>query len=788
MQKILIYTCFLIFPLLCFATDPHFQTTEEILALAHQQKPTECASKIFSDALRAHANEVSETDDERIVRAWAKQTMESPDVLKQILNECPEMAVDDTETIHFTPIVYKFSDAPDARTLTINYSVQPRVLKQKLILASKPSLPNGDANPKLMDPDDPAKYLNTEPAWYAIMVVQHDSLKDFVGNEKNNTLSVKYLDDHIDAIYPKGYYCTSKSAISLGNNADTINKVVHKVVDIEDDTNDYYVAGDVNLEWVMYAEISAEVLITVATLGIGEGAMIGLKSIRAGKTGVRLAKNLSKLKKIDKVKDYVEATNRIAKNTDKISKMEQNVANAKKYENALKNAEKAKQAGKDASKYEKEAQEILEKAKKIDSDITSDALKNTDNFKDSIKTLEKETKDLNETLEKTLKENKKLLDDKKKALKKARKDADRLSVKYYDKTAKELDSTRDLIKSEKELNKIKDADKRAKAIEKNNQLKQRAQELEKTLKDIEGGSTLGDYGKLKREINELESIDKYVDTAKQLDEVIKYRKDLLTAKHLFTRPQTGNIFTKNLKRIKAIGKTLRASNTGAKTMGKAGRVARAGMSSRSAKFGDWLFDVTLKHGARLGRIYRDTGIVYGVLTFLGDMYDRTSATSKEFSNGIEFKPLCLLSADDLAGQENVVNYGMWLMWVGNSTDPADDDAAYLQAMDFAAKFYYQLDEYQDEHGANCNVDIYVVRPIIRLDETNTDDPHGELFYLFMNEIPWSTAEQFGEQIKDVEDWERNQQQLEETDPDGKYAQPEQIADSEEYDEDYEDEE
>ena len=111
---------------------------------------------------------------------------------------------------------------------------------------------------------------------------------------------------------------------------------------------------------------------------------------------------------------------------------------------------------------------------------------------------------------------------------------------------------------------------------------------------------------------------------------------------------------------------------------------------------------------------------------------------------------------------------MWLMWVGNSTDSADDDAAYLQAMDFASKFYYQLDEFQDENSANCNVDIYVVHPIIRLDETNVDNPSGELFYLFMNDIPWSTADQFGDQVSNIEDWERAQQILAQQDPQNKY--------------------
>ena len=605
-----------------------FKTTEEILAIAHAEYPTNCASTVFSNALYEHANEVSEYTEENKVRSWAKQIMESPDVLEQIL-QCDEIKnlADDT-TINFTPIVYKFGDYDDARTITINYSTQPKVLKQKLILANKPSTPNGDANPKLMDPNDPAKYLNTEPAWYGIMVVQHDSLKDFVGADKNNTLSVKYLDEHIDDIYPKGYHCTSKSA--LANDSDTINKVMHQVVDMEKDTNDYYVAGDVNLQWISYAEIAAEIIITIVTYGAGEAALVGAKGAQATKTAKNLSKEVKALSKLDDVQDYIKTAHKISKYTDDIADLEKAAKAAKKADNAV------------------------------------DAAKKADQIKDLKQELKNATKE--------------------------------------------------------------------------------AEQMVKTSKNVK----------------------KYKEAADTFTEVMKYRRAL----RAFKRPQTGNILVRNLKKLKAAGKTLKASNNGAKMLKKAGRVARSGMSSRSAKIGDWLFDATLKHGARLGRFTRDVGLVYGAITFLGDMYDYTSTTSKEFSNGIEFKPLCLLSADDLEGHENEVNYGMWLMWEGNSTDSADDDAAYLQAMDFASKFYYQLDEYQDEHGAECNVDIYVVRPIIRLDETNTTDPKGELFYLFMNEIPWSTAEQFGEQIPDVKDWERNQQKLESEDPNGKYKKAE----------------
>jgi len=655
------------FPLIAQGTNENL-TTPELLETLHGNTPTNCAGQIFSNALYEHANEVSDSDDEQQVRFWAKQTMESPDVLTKLL-ECDEIkhTADDT-TIIFTPIIYEFPGK--TRTITINYSTQPKVLKQKLILASKPSLPNGDANPKLMDPNDTAKYLNTEPAWYAIMVVQHDSLSQFVGPGKNNTLSVKYINDNIDSIYPHGYYCTSKSAIA--NDNDTINKVVHEVVDLEKDTNDYYVAGDVNLEWVMYAEIAAEVILTAATAGAGEGIMAGLKGVRATKNAKNLSKTVKNLSKMDDVKNYLENARKIKQRTDNIADIEQNLKNAKNYEKALKNAEKG---GKNAAKYQKEADEILEAAKKIDKNMTPEKLKNADQLADEYKNTTKKLQD---------------------------------EIKKLEKTAKQM---------------------------------------EKDSKNVK----------------------QYKESAETFSDLMKYRREL----RAFRRPQTGNVITRNLKKIGTYGKSLKAANNGAKLMTKAGKLGRAGMSSTSAKIGDWLMDATLKHGSRLGRFTRDVGLIYGAIVFLGDMYDRTSSTSKEFSNGIEFKPLCLLSADDLEGYDNVVNYGMWIMFEGNSTDPADDDAAYLQAMDFAAKFYYQLDEYQDEHGANCNVDIYVVRPIIRLDETNMDEPKGELFYLFMNEIPWSTAEQFGEQIPNVADWERNQSELELSDPNGKYKHHEQ---------------
>jgi hypothetical protein len=80
---------------------------------------------------------------------------------------------------------------------------------------------------------------------------------------------------------------------------------------------------------------------------------------------------------------------------------------------------------------------------------------------------------------------------------------------------------------------------------------------------------------------------------------------------------------------------------------------------------------------------------------------------------------------------------MWLMWAGDATSPTDDDAAYLQAFDFADKFHIDLLETMDETNNHaCNVDIYVVRPILR----NPDKENPEMYYLIMNDKPWTTSE------------------------------------------------
>ena len=724
-------------------SDPNSESVEEILARVYNDSnKTECASDAFLKSLHKYANKIDETDSEQAVKLWAHASMTSdPAILNEILS-CPELAnIDEYTTVVFSPITFTF---PGGRTLTINYTTQKKVLEQKLELARKRQMfdENGNPNPKLMDPTDPYIYLNTEPAWYAIMVVQHDALKDFVGPNKNNTVSMQYIEDNIDKLYPRGYHCTSKSAIALDN--DTINQVVRQVVNIEDeDSNDYYVAGDIDLGWIFYAEIAADIIITVATAGTGQFITGSLKGLRASKTGIQLAKNMNKLKKFENVEKYLKATNQI----DRINDYQRLFKEYKSADNAT-----------DIAKYEKELQDAFKYVNKADSNITEAMLRDPDKAADIIKGLNKTVDNLTD-VSKELKDTKKLLEQ-------ARRNADPSRIKEFENAYKELDKLRDAQENGTTIARIKNNAKRAEAQAKFERNQQRIKELENTIKNFENSPDMGDYAKYRKEVDNLESVEKYMKQADALNDVLKYHATLTGY-----RKQTGNIFTKNLKRIGAGIKSYRAINKGAWTLTKAGYTARAGMSSFSSKVGSWLFDATLKHGSRYGRFKYKLGKVYGGITLAKivlDLYDYTSTTSNEFTSGITFKPFCLLSADDIQGQDNVVNYGMWLMWQGNSTEPYDDDAAYLQSIDFASKFFYQLDEFQDNHTPECNVDIYVVRPIIRLSPNDESDSDGELLYLFMNDKPWSTADQFHNAISNVADWEKEQEEKEKSDPDNKY--------------------
>lgn len=528
---------------------------------------TKCATKVFADALSANVSQIQETAHETDIRQWVYSAFAQPDVLTQVLS-CPEIAsAPAEETIKFIPIEYTF---PAGRKIVINYETSPKILHQRLTIGGKRALPSDDPNPRIGTDADNTVWTNTDPAWYGIMVVQSGTLREFAGDGKNNTISIRYINDNIDSLYPSGFMCTSKSAI-VGN-TDELHQVVKKSVNIEDDTNEYYVAGDINLQWISYAEIALDIAITVATLGGGAVILGTTKAARASKALKTLTTTMRTLRKTESVQEYIRLGQKYARATDELKKIDR---------------------AKDAAAYANKSDEI---------------------------------KQLGESL-------------------------------------RALEQTDDNVK-------------------------------------------------------------RYRQAAETFTDLNKYRRNLRSMK---LPKQRGNIVARTWRSFKA-------ANTGGKLLNRGTRVARSGVTS--GKVRDWLFYSTLANAGKLARLEEGGGLLYGAINFIGDMYDRTDTSTGKFTNNIEFKPLLLLSADDLTGQENVVNYGMWLMWVGDSVSPADDDAAYLQAMDFAEKVWQDFLTYQDETGNHyCDIDIYVVRPIIR--NPGTDD--AELYYLIMNDEPWTTS-------------------------------------------------
>ena len=203
---------------------------------------TECATGAFANALAQTAGNVSESDAEEIIQQWIYTTFSDEQTLKNVL-ACPEIAnAADNDTIKFMPIQYTF---PGGREIIINYATQPKVLKQRIAIANKRGTPSSDPNPRIGADD--AVWTNTDPAWYAIMVTEHGALDNLVGPDKNNTISLDYIKNNIDSLYPsgRGGKCTDRSAIARNKTA--VNTVMREqTVDIPNDTNDYYVAGDVN--------------------------------------------------------------------------------------------------------------------------------------------------------------------------------------------------------------------------------------------------------------------------------------------------------------------------------------------------------------------------------------------------------------------------------------------------------------------------------------------------------------------------------------------------------------
>lgn len=624
---------FLLFPLTAFAAGG-IDTTAELLNITTATN-TECATAEFNNALIENSYMVNENDDRDTVRDWIYDILQSPEVLGAVLS-CPEIADAEENTTLFMPIKYTF---PNGRTVEINYETQPKVLEQRFMLSTKTELPTDDPNPAVSSTDEHATWVNTEPAWYGIMVVQSGALREFVGPNKNNTVSMKWVEDNIDNLYPRNMdgWCSTKTGIG----AKTNNAMVHDVIRertaaMDNDKNNYYIAGDRNLKWISAAEIVVDIVLSVVSYGGFAVASGAAKGARAARTASKLGKTMKTLTKLDSVKDYIKASAKMHKVMRKTENAEKF---AKSFKNVAKLEERLAKAQKGSAKYNR--------------------------------------------IEKQL-------------------DAAR---KLHIEDAKKFDRAGE-FKNVKDLDKIDD-------IKKAN-----AKEIETIQEDM-----------AKMAKND-KNVAEYVKEYDALKDLIKYSKELKT----FKTARTGNIFHRTWQGAKNLRASAKAARTGTKTLDRAEKVAR--QASKSGRVRDWLFHSTMRNASRVARLGADLAALNFVIGLVGGFYDWADTDTDEFTNGISMKPFLLLSADSIEGQDNVVNYGMWLMWAGDSTNATDDDTAYLQAMDFAQKFYQDLTEMQDETGRHaCDVDIYVVRPIIR----NPDTDFQELYWLVMNDEPWSTA-------------------------------------------------
>ena len=724
---------------------------------------TPCASKVFAEQLAKTANTVNGTDDESVIQQWIYAIFSDTATLDSVL-KCPEIssAIEDS-AIKFTPIQYTF---PNGRLITVNYETQPKVLKQRLSLAYKRQLPSPDPNP-LINPSDPdAVWTNTNPAWYGIMVVESGALDNFVGPEKNNTVSMQYINDNISSLYPHGMNCTTKHALARDTKA--LNRAVTQTVGAEDDSNDYYVSGDANLEWIGYTEIALDVVVTVATSG-GWTVISGItKGTRASRALHGMVTTLKQLLNLDSIKDYIKHLNRIKQLTKELEILDtaSDITRSLSYTDELsKVGVKVVTDKKGITRYLDKNGKFLshnEVLKRID-DLPRGAKSYADELAEAgvevitdsdgtVRYLDKKGNIISD--DKVLK----LIDDlpnirkqkRKEEIAGIKKDIEKLkksdpNVEKYQETSdtfaklndyrheltdptKKIELTQQLKQTYSSLQKLRQTDSVKKYINTTAQITKLNDEI-KTL------DTVTDATKIAEKNKEIEKLRNSVKTLENSNDVKKYKElsnkysALNTSRHaLMKMPKRGNVFTRGVKVLKA-GK---AALSGNDLIAKGAKLGRA--SKFSTRIKDWLFNSTLKHIGTLAKVGATSGFVYGAIKFAGDMYDFTESSTGEFTNDIEFKPLLLLSADDIRGQENVVNYGMWLMWQGDSTHPEDDDAAYLQAMDFAAKFHEDLTETQNNTNSPCNVDIFVVRPIIR----NPDSDNPQLYYLIMNDIPWTT--------------------------------------------------
>lgn len=669
--------------------------------LAREPDATECATAAFADALAEQIQDVPEDTPQSDIETLIYAVFSNGATLERVV-ACPEIAnADEMDTIKFLPIKYTF---PGGREIVINYETQPKIIKQRLLLANKTNLPAGDPSPRLGDLNDPSIWTNTDPAWYGIIVTESGALSQFVGDGKNNTISLRYIEDNIDSLMPQSKKCTSGSA--LADDDENINQAVDKTVG---EDQDYYVSGDVNLQWISYLEIGLDVVITVATFGGGAVISGVTKAARAAKVMRNLATGMRALAKTESVTKYIRLSQRYAKLAAKAKKLKGS-RTITALDHDLERAERALAKMKPGSQkhiaQQAKVNDLKQRVKAL-----NDLAMNPENA-EARQILENGSKTARQSMKKVLDEGATI--------------ADPNDAKEMEEIAKTM---RDMERTDKNVKQYKQsADTFAELNKYRHQLlllrrpAQRGNVATRTLKSLravnKGTSAINDANKVAQK------------TVKQVKkEISRLEKE---AKKLSKAEQTAD----NIKRLELVTKEIKALRSAIGATKPTTFLGHVG--AKTGRLRDWLFHSSMKNIGKLGRMEEKAGLLYGAMKFAGDMYDWSETSTGDFTSGIEFKPLLLLSADDIKGQENVVNHGMWLLWQGDTYSASDDDAAYLQAMDFAEKFYRDLLDVQSETNDNsCNVDIYVVRPIIR----NPGEPNAELYYLIMNDTPWSTANQ-----------------------------------------------
>ena len=748
-KKIVFFLIILLIPLVSRAADTY--SVDELL----QRNPTntKCATAVFADALRATVDTLKNTGtpDEQLAQdadgseidTWVHLAFSMPATLSKIL-ECPEVkTATDNDTIVFETVSYTF---PNGRIIDINYETQKSILKQKLLLATKPKLATDDISPDIAaDAENGTVWVNVDPAWYAILVTEHGALSNYVAPGKTNVVALRYLQDNIKTLYPRdhdgifGTQCTSRSAIA--GDGDMINRAVTRTVggglphdaEITDaereqqktaESNDYFVYGDADLRWITALEVAADVVLTVVTFGGYEIVNGVLKFARATRAFNKSRVALQTLRKSRDVMQWI-----------KTSRRADDVARAIKY------ADKAEDAYDTIAAVNRTAQQTLKQVShKLDLLRARNADPKTIRAVESeLETATKQaataeraagTAEKIKSAENMLKNGKPLSASKQKRMQELEQQIKKLETEITSRPHKSGEAAKlqsQLKTARQEQNTIR------------NQAKLSADEAKQVEQEI--ANLKNTYNTELQELqnahaSELAKLEKLDDVTKY-KELVNAERELAHTAYLLRQGKVAWRANRGLLPVRAY-RAARATRTGiknAKNMDKAVRVVRANTSGVASKINDWLFHNTMKNITAISKVPAAVSGLTMAVKIVGDMYDYTETSTGDYTNNIELEPFLLLAADDLPGFENVVNHGMWLFWAGSSTSATDDDAAFLQAMSFAEKFHQDLVDVQDETGVTaCDVDIYVVRPIIR----NPGTEKQELYYLFMNDTPWTT--------------------------------------------------